>query len=111
MVWICDILRLDSCSRTPRKIFERVFERAMHPMRVVRCQDLLPPAFQLVGGRTAIERRELQRPAKMLAGVAKTDAQAVMAADLVIQRADKPELLRKRRRSLGRAAVEAPPDL
>ena len=63
-------------------------KRAMHAVRIVRCQNLLPPGLQRRGRRAAASRRDLERPAEMFARMAQADAQAVVAADLVIERAD-----------------------
>ena len=92
-----DVLRLRSCSSTPCKIVEGVLERAMHAGRIFRGQDRLPPALQRRRRRAAVLRRDVERPAEMFSRMAKPDAQAVMAADLVIERADMAELLGERR--------------
>src|SRR6185369_12586220 len=98
-----DVLRLTSCGSTPCKIVERVLERSMHPVRILRCQNVLPPALQLRGRRAAALRRDLQRPAEMFSCVLQANTQAVMAADLIVERADMAELLGKVRGGLGLA--------
>src|ERR1041385_1190933 len=47
----------------------------------------------------------------MFAGVTKTDAQAVVADDVIIQRADISELIGERWRRLGDSALQTPSDL
>ena len=63
-------------------------KRSMHAGRIVRGQDLLPPGLERRSRRAAALGRDVERPAEMLARMAKPDAQAVMAADLIIERAD-----------------------
>jgi len=67
----------------------------MHAVRIFRRQNFFPPGFERSGRRTAALGRDLQRPAEMLARMAKTDAEPVVAANLVIERADIVELLRQ----------------
>ena len=83
----------------------------MHPVRILRRQNLLPPALQRRGRRAAVLRRDLQRPAEMFPGMLEPDAQAVMTADFVIERADMRELLDQLRRGFGSAGFEPASDL
>ena len=61
--------------------------------------------------RARCQLARIKRPAKMFARMTKSHAHAVMRADLVIEAADKGELLRQRRRLLRAAALELPTDL
>ena len=56
-------------------------------------------------------RGHVERPAKMLARVTQANAQAVVATDLFVERADVLELLGKRRRRFADAGLEPPADL
>src|ERR1700736_4679553 len=91
-----DVLRRRSCSSTPCKVVECIFKRAMHAGRLVRCQNLLSPVLQRRRRRAAAQGCDFQRPAEMLARMAKADPQSIMAADLIIERADVFELLGQR---------------
>src|SRR2546430_17674739 len=102
-----DVLRRRSCSSTPYKVVERFLKGTMHAARIVGCQDLLPPGPECRRRGAAALRRDLQRPAEMLARVAQANPQSVMAADFIIKRADIFELLRQRRRGFGNAGFEA----
>ena len=67
----------------------------MHAGGILGGENLLPPGFQRQRRRAAALRGNFQRPAEVLARMAKTDTQPVMAANLVIERADIVELLRQ----------------
>src|SRR5450755_4934214 len=106
-----DVLRRRSCGCTPCKIVERILKGLMHAVRIVRCQDPLAPGLERCDRRTAALGGDLQRPAEMFAGMAKADAQSVVAANLIIERPDMVELLRQRRRGFDDTGCEAAPDL
>src|SRR5260370_33301954 len=82
----------------------------MHPMGIVRGQDFLPPGFQLCRGCTAVIGGRIECPAQMLARMTKPDAQSVMAADFVVERAHIAELLGEHPRGFSRSPVEAAAD-
>src|SRR6202035_3567456 len=105
------VLQLKSCGSAPCKVVERFFERSVHPRRILRRQYLLTPGFERLRRRAAASSRVLQRPEKMLAGVAQSDAQAIVMANLVIECSDIGELQRKRWRRFGDPAIETAPDL
>jgi len=83
----------------------------MHSVRIVGCQNLLSPGLKLRRRRAAALGGNFQRPAEMLAGMAKTDAQSIMRANVIIERAELGELLGQRGRGFGDAGFEAAPDL
>ena len=83
----------------------------MHAVRILRRQNLLPPALQRVCGRAAALGRDLQRPAEMFSRVLQSDAQAVMAADFVVEGAHMPELFGERRCRLHLSGFEPAADL
>src|SRR6478735_11051429 len=83
----------------------------MHVDRIFRGQNFLSPGFDRGGRRSAALRRDVERPAEMLAGMTKPDAQTVMAADLIIERADIADLLRQRRHGFSSAGIQPAPDL
>ena len=66
----------------------------------------MPPALERQHRRATVCCRDVERPAEMLARMAKPDTQAVMTADFVIERADIAELLGQRRRGFGNAGFE-----
>src|ERR1041385_6600904 len=105
------VLRPGSCGGAPCKVAERVVQGTMHATRIFRGQNSLPPGFKTARRRAADLRRHVQRPAEMFAGVTKTDAQAVVADDVIIQRADISELIGERWRRLGDSALQTPSDL
>src|SRR5690349_10980271 len=107
----CVVLRQTSCSSTPCKIVERVVERPLDLGRILRGEDFFAPGLELLGRDAAACSSHLERPGEMLSRMAQADAQAVMAADLVMERADQPELQWKGRCGLGLAACKAAPDL
>src|SRR6202041_2068625 len=98
-------------SRPPHKIVKRFADTSMGRLRIIRGQDASAPVLQHRRRRPAKAGRDFERPAEMLARMAKTDAQTVMAANLIIERADEPQLLGKRRRGLGGTARQPPVDL
>src|ERR1700676_3437152 len=102
-----DVLRRRSCSSTPCKVVECIFKRAMHAGRLIRCQDLLSPGPERRRRRAAAEGCDLQRPTEMLARMAKADPQSVMAAHLIIERADVFELLGQRGCGFSQAGFKA----
>ena len=65
----------------------------MHAVRILCRQNLLPPALQRLIRRAAALGGDLQGPAEMLARVLESDAQPVMAADLVVERTHMRKLL------------------
>src|SRR5579863_713880 len=107
----CDVRRWRSCSRTPRKIVKGIPKRTMDRLRIIRGQDSSTPVLQRRRGRAAEAGRGFERPAEVLARMAKADAQAVMTANLIIECTDEPQLLGKRRRALGDTTCEPPVDL
>src|SRR5260370_11159897 len=111
MVPACDVLRLKSCSSAPSKVVERILKRSMHAVRIVRCQNFLAPGLERQRRRAAASRCDFQRPAQMFARMAKADAQSIVTANFIIERADIFELLRERRRRFGDAGFDAAPDL
>src|SRR5882724_9541528 len=100
-----------SCSSTPCEIIERVLERSMHAVRILRCQNPLPPVLERLRRRAAALRCDLQRPAEMLARVLEPDAQPVMTAHFIVEGADVVELFGQRRRGFGLSAFEPAADL
>src|SRR5882757_11413947 len=100
-----------SCSSTPCKIIECVLERSMDAVRLLRRQDPLPPGLERLRRRATALRCDLQRPAEMLARVLEPDAQSVMAAHFIIERADMAELFGQRRRGFGLSAFKPAADL
>src|SRR3984957_11927839 len=96
-----------SCSTTPCKNVECIGKFPMPPVRIVRCQNPLPPVLERRRGRAAMPGCNLQRPAEMLARMAQADAQSVVAANLVVEGADIFELLRQRRGGFHDAGLEA----
>jgi hypothetical protein len=78
---------------------------------IVRCQNALAPGLEPHGRRAAASGCNLERPAEMLARMAKADAQAIVTANFIIERADIFELLRQRRRGFGYSGFEAAADL
>src|SRR3954466_9831241 len=100
-----------SCSGAPCKVVISFAKRSLHAGGFFRRQDLLPPIPERPGRRAAAMGRNIERPAEMLARMAKPDAQAVVPADFVIERADIFELLGKRGRGLGYAGFEPASDL
>ena len=83
----------------------------MHPVRILRSQNVLPPALELRSRRAAALRGDLQRPAEMFSRVLQTDTQTVVTVDLIVERADMAELLGQVRHSLYLAGLELAPDL
>src|SRR5579859_4014752 len=82
------VLGPSSCSGAPCEIVKSVRQRPMHGVRILRGQNFLPPGFQARSRRAGASVSHLQRPAEMFARMAQTHAQAVMTADLVIERVD-----------------------
>ncbi len=68
----------------------------MHAVLIVRRQYFLPPALERQRRRAAVLGGDLQRPAEMFARMAKADAQSIVAANVIVERADMFELLGKR---------------
>src|SRR5689334_20119775 len=106
-----DVLRLTSCGSAPREVIECILQRAMHADRIFRGQNFLSPGLDRGGGRPAALCRDVEGPSEMLAGMAKPDAQAIMNADLIIERADIAELLRQRRYGFDGTGIQPAPDL
>src|SRR5882757_6733361 len=100
-----------SCCSTPCKIIECVLERSMHAVRILRCQNPLPPGLERLRRRAAALRRDFQRPAEMLARVLEPDTQPVMAAHFIVEGADMAKLFGQRRRGLGLATFKPAADL
>ena len=71
----------------------------------------MPPALQGRSRRAAVLGGNFQRPAEMLARVPEPNAQAVMAADLIVERSDMVELLGKRRRRFRNSTFQLAGDL
>ncbi len=83
----------------------------MHAVRILRRQNLLPPAPQRICGGAAAPGCDLQRPAEMFSRVLQSDAQAVMAADFVVEEAHIRELFGEVRCSLHLSGFEPAADL
>src|SRR5690242_8614464 len=107
----CDVPRPNSCSSTPCKIVKGFAQRLVHATGLLGRQDLLPPGLQLPGRNAAGISRDIERPAEMLSRMTQPNAQAVVTADFVIERADVTELLGQCGRGFGCATFKAPADL
>src|SRR3981189_1768056 len=83
----------------------------MDPVRILRRQNFLPPDFERFRRCAAIFGGDLERPAEMLARVLEPDAQTVMAADFIIERANVAELFGERRCGLGLSGFEPASEL
>src|SRR5437879_13523580 len=83
----------------------------MHAVRILGRQNLLPPALQRLRRRAAVLGRDLQRPAEMFSRVLQSDTQAIMAANLVVERAHMRELFGERWCRLRLAGFEPAADL
>src|SRR5579864_661956 len=106
-----DVRRSKSCGRAPRKIVERILKRSVNALRIVRRQNSAAPVLQHRCRRPAIAGRDFERPAEMFARVAQADAQAIVTANLVIERADMGKLRHERWRGLCNTGLQAPADL
>src|SRR5580698_624248 len=100
-----------SCSSTPCKVVECIGKTTMHAVRIVRCQNPLPPVFQRRRRRAAVPGCDLQCPAEMFSRMAQADAQSVVTANPVIEGADIFELLRQRWCGFRDAGLKAASDL
>ena len=83
----------------------------MHEVRAFRRQNPLAPGLERRRRCATVLGRDLQGPAEMLARMTKADAQTVMTADFVIERADIFELLGQGRRGFHDPGFDATPDL
>src|SRR5215467_11616159 len=107
----CDVPRPGSCSSTPCKIVEGFVQGLVHAARVFARQNLLPPGLEGLHRHAAGISRDIERPAQMLSRMTKTNPQAVMATDFVIERAHITELLGQSGHRFRSTPIETPADL
>src|ERR1700733_9312508 len=100
-----------SCGSAPCKVAKCIMQRTMHAIGILGSQNLLPPGLANSRRRATDFRRNVQRPAEMLARMAKPDTQAIMADDFVVERADVFQLIGQRRRGFRDSSFQAASDL